>query len=366
MDFRETPFLVIWETTRSCELACKHCRAEADMARHPGELSTEEGYRVMEQAKELGSPIFILSGGDPLNRPDLEDLIGHGKSLGLRIGTIPAATKNLTLERMKSLKSAGVDQVALSLDGPTAPLHDNFRKVEGSFDKTLKGAEIIREAGIPLQVNTVFAAWNFQYLEDLVAMIRKLGIVFWEVFFLIRMGRGEGMGALTAEQFEVVFERMHRLNQEENFVVKLTEAQHYRRYVILKERASGPAPEASRRIRHALARPRGLKGSIGTSAQAVNAGKGIMFVDHVGNICPSGFLPIEVSNVRKESLVDVYRSSPLFKELRDPALLKGKCGACEFASVCGGSRARAYAVTGDYLESDPDCAYIPSRPKAAA
>ncbi len=366
MDFRKSPFLVIWETTRSCELACRHCRAEADMTRHSGELTTEEGYKVMDQAAELGSPIFILSGGDPLNRPDLEDLIRHGKKLGLRMGTIPAATKNLTLERMKSIKEAGINQVALSLDGPTAALHDNFRKVEGSFDKTLKGAALIREAGLALQVNTVFAAWNFQYLEELVAMVRGLGVVFWEVFFLIKMGRGGEMDALTAEQFEVVFERMHRLNKEEKFVVKLTEAQHYRRYVIQKERASGSAKEASAAIRDTLARPRGLKAGIGTSAQAVNAGKGIMFIDHLGRICPSGFLPIEVGNVRKDSIVDIYRNNKLFKELRDPSLIKGKCGECEFASVCGGSRARAHALTGDYLASDPDCAYIPVKSRASA
>lgn len=365
MDFRENPFLVIWETTRSCELACQHCRAEAILRRDPWELKTEEGFRLLDETKAMGTPIFIFSGGDPFSRPDLEELISHGKSLDLRLGTIPAAASNLTRERLKSVKAAGLDQLALSLDGPTAELHDGFRKVSGSFKKTLEAAQMAHEIGLPLQINTVFASWNMRYLEDMVALVRSLGVVFWEVFFLIKMGRGSELEAITAEQFETVFERLHRLSQEEKFVVKLTEAQHYRRFVIKKEKESGSASDASRRIRHSLAKPRGLKGSIGMSAQAVNAGKGIMFIDHVGNICPSGFLPIPVANIRRHGLAEVYREQSLFKKLRDPKLLKGKCSYCEFASICGGSRARAYAVTGDYLASDPDCAYLPPDPKAA-
>ena len=360
VDFAQAPFLVIWETTRSCALACKHCRAEAVLQRDPLELTTAEGKSIIDQVAEMGTPILILSGGDSLNRSDLEVLIRHGKARGLRMATIPAATPLLTRERVRSLKEAGIDQLAFSIDGPNAALHDGFRGVPGSFAKTLEGAAYAREAGIPLQINTCFAAWNYPYLEELVSLIRSLGVVFWEVFFLIPMGRGQAMDSLTAEQFEVVFERMRRLNDEETFIVKLTEAQHYRRFVILKERAGGhAAARASGEIKRVLARPRGVGGSIGMSPQAVNSGKGFAFIDHLGNICPSGFLPITAGNIRTHRLAEVYRRSPVFLELRDPQLLKGKCGICEFAGICAGSRARAYAVTGDYLAPDPYCAYEP-------
>jgi AdoMet-dependent heme synthase len=358
VNFAQAPFLVIWETTRSCGLACKHCRAEAILGRDPGELTTGEGRDLLDQIAGMGTPIAVLSGGDPLNRPDLENLIRHGKSAGLRVGTIPAATSNLTRERVFSLAEAGLDQIAFSLDGPTAASHDAFRQVPGSFAKTLEGAAYAREAGLPLQINTCFAAWNLPYLEEMVKLISSLGVAFWEVFFLVPMGRGRAMESLTAEQFEEVFARLHRLNDEVKFVVKITEAQHYRRHVILKETEGHPGG-AAERIKHILARPRGIGGGMGMSPQAVNSGKGFAFVDYRGEICPSGFLPISAGNIRRDRLAKVYRDSRLFRELRDPALLKGKCGRCEFSSVCGGSRARAFAMTGDYLETDPFCAYEP-------
>ena len=356
--FDQAPFLVIWETTRSCGLACKHCRADAILGRDPGELTTDEGKALLDQIAEMGTPIVVFSGGDPLNRPDLEELVRHGKSAGLRVGTIPAATSNLTRERVGALADAGLDQIAFSLDGPTAVAHDSFRQVAGSFAKTLEGAAWAREAGLPLQINTCFAAWNNRHLDEMVKLVASLGVAFWEVFFLVPMGRGREMESLTAEQFEEVFARLHKLNDEVPFVVKITEAQHYRRHVILKETEGHPGG-ATERIRHILARPRGIGGGMGMSPQAVNSGKGFAFVDRRGDICPSGFLPIPAGNIRRERLADVYRDSTLFRQLRDPSLLKGKCGACEFAAVCGGSRARAYAMTGDYLETDPFCAYEP-------
>ncbi len=362
VDFDHAPFLIIWETTRSCGLACKHCRADAILKRDPQELTTEEGKSILDQAAALGTPIVILSGGDPLNRSDLEELVAHGKGRGLRMGTIPAATANLTRGRVKALKEAGLDQIAFSLDGPTEALHDGFRGVPGSFAKTLEGISLAHEAGLPLQINTCFAQWNFAYLEAMVQLVRSLGVVFWEVFFLIPVGRGREMDGITPEQFETVFERLYRLNHEENFIIKLTEAQHYRRFVILKERENGAqnAGSVADRVKHILARPRGVGGSLGMSPQTVNSGKGFMFIDHLGNICPSGFLPILSGNIRVDALADVYQRSQLFRGLRDSKQLKGRCGACEFSSICGGSRARALAMTGDYFASDPGCGYQPA------
>ncbi len=359
VDFDRAPFLVIWESTRSCALACQHCRASAILRRDPWELNTEEGMRLLDQTAELGTPVFIISGGDPLNRTDIEELVRHGKTRGLRMGTIPAATSNLTKERLASLREAGLDQVAFSLDGPLAHLHDNFRGTAGSYAKTLQGVAWARELGMPVQINTCFAAWNYQHLDAMIELVKSLGIVFWEVFFLVPMGRGEGLDCVTPAQFEEAFAKLHDLSRERRFIVKVTEAQHYRRFVIAKELVRVEASTAEERIKQVLA-TKGVMGGLGLSPKAVNSGNGFMFVDHVGNVCPSGFLPIPVANARTTSLVDAYRNSTLFRELRNPKLLKGRCGRCEFASVCGGSRARAYAATGDYLAEDPSCGYQPA------
>ena len=359
VDFDQAPFLVIWETTRSCGLACKHCRASAILGRDPGELTTDEGEKLMKDVAAMGTPILILSGGDPLNRPDLEELVRRGKNAGLRLGTIPATTENLTQGRIQGLKDAGIDQIAFSLDGPTAELHDGFRGVPGSFDKTMEGVRYVHEAGVPLQINTVLGSWNFAHLEKMILLISTLDVVFWEVFFLIPIGRGTELKSLSAEQFERVFERLYKLNQQVDWVIKLTEAPHYRRFVVRREAERGGA-DVSARIRHILARPRGVGGAMGLSPQAVNAGKGFAFVDYLGNISPSGFLPVVAGNVRHTPLSEVYRNSPIFTSLRDPSKLKGRCGICEFARMCSGSRARAMAVTGDMFSEDPFCSYQPA------
>ncbi|TBR23503.1 TIGR04053 family radical SAM/SPASM domain-containing protein [bacterium] len=347
LDFAKAPLLVIWESTRSCALACKHCRAAALMGRDPEELTTAEGFRIIDEAAAMGTPLFIVSGGDPLQRPDLPELIRHGKERGLRMGTIPAATPRLTRERLAELKAAGVDQVAFSLDAPSAAAHDGFRGVDGSFAKVLEAVGWAHELDIPVQINTCFAAWNFKDLDAMAEIVQGLGIVFWEVFFLVPTGRGKAMDGLSAEQFEHAFAKLYALSQKVKFVVKLTEAQHYRRYTVQQEtlrRRAGAAP----------ARP-----TMGASAPAVNAGKGFLFVDHRGDVYPSGFLPMVIGNVRKATLQSLYREHPLMLGLRDPARLTGKCGVCEFRVVCSGSRARAYAMTGDPFGAEEACAYEP-------
>jgi radical SAM protein len=350
--FDRAPLLVIWETTRSCALACRHCRAAAQPGRDAGELSTEEGRALLDDIAGMGTPIVILSGGDPLQRPDLEQLVAHGKSRGLRMGTIPAATETLTRERLARLRDAGLDQVALSLDGSTAERHDGFRRVAGSFARTLEAAGWARELGLPLQINTCFAKWNLPDLEAMIALVRELGAVFWEVFFLVPVGRGRELGGLSAEDFERVFARMAELEDEAPFVVKLTEAPHYRRFLAHRRREGrGPSRGGGAATR--------IRGGVRLTPVAVNAGKGFAFVDHRGGIFPSGFLPLSAGSVRRERLSEAYRKSPLFNALRQPPLLTGKCGRCPFAAVCSGSRARAYAVTGDCFAPDPACAYEP-------
>lgn len=341
VDYDRAPLLVIWETTRSCALACRHCRASAELGRDPEELSLEEGCDLLDDVARMGTPLFVLSGGDPLNRPDLERLIAHGKRAGLRMATIPAATANLTPARLESLKRAGIDQLALSLDAPSADAHDSFRRSPGAFERTLAAAKAIRELGVPLQINTCFGAWNLRFLEEMIALVSRLGIAFWEVFFLVPVGRGREMDGLAPGEFERTFERLARLSTEVDWVVKLTEAPQFKRFAAFYRPPEGRG------------RPRMRPGP------AVNAGKGFAFVDHRGTVYPSGFLGIAAGSVRSSPLSSIYRYAPIFQEMRSPERLRGKCAACEFRSVCGGSRARAWAMTGDPLAEDPACPYQP-------
>lgn len=358
-DFSKAPLLVIWESTRSCSLACAHCRADADLRVDPRELTTEEGFRLADSVAELGAPIFILSGGDPLNRPDLEALVRHAKGRGLRVGTIPAATASLTRERLASLRDAGLDQVAFSLDGATAASHDRFRRMPGAYDRVLRAVRDAHELGLPVQLNTCFGAWNWSEFEALIELVKGLPLAFWEVFFLIPVGRGAQLGGLTPAQMEAAYERLHRLTKEVPFVVKLTEGQPFRRHVSQAEAKAGSGRAA--RVEAAVARPASLRAGLRLPKRAVNAGDGFMFVDHVGDICPSGFLPLVRGNVRTHDLAAVYRDDPFFRGLRDHSLLKGRCGRCEFREACGGSRARAWAVTGDAWAQDPACEHEGAR-----
>jgi radical SAM protein len=367
VDLNRTPFVAIWETTRACDLACRHCRAEAIPSALPGELTTAEGKRLLDELAEMGTPICVLSGGDPAKRRDLFELVRHGTKRGMRMATIPAATPLLTRELVRGLKDAGLAQMALSLDGPNAQVHDSFRGVSGAFDRTIAGALFAREAQLPLQINTVFGDHNWRHFDSIANLVRELGVVFWEVFFLVPMGRGRELGQLNGAQFEGLFEKLAAVAKEVDFIVKVTEAPHYRRY-LMQARARDPR----RNDEHSSASPReknmlpahmrrdfGPGGSIGLAPKGVNSGKGHLFVSYCGDICPSGFLPLACGNLRSDSLADVYRSHGVFVELRSPDLLKGKCGVCEFRHICGGSRARAYAMTGDYLAEEPFCAYEP-------
>jgi len=372
VDFSQTPFVAIWETTRACDLACRHCRAEAIPDPLPGELSTEEGFEVLAILAEMGTPITVLSGGDPAKRPDLCELVSYGNGLGMRMATIPAATPLLTRELVGSLKEAGLAQMALSLDGPNAEVHDTFRQVPGAFDITIQGAKYARDVGMPFQINTTLSNHNFKYFGEMASIVGELGAVFWEVFFLVPMGRGRDLGQMSAEQFENLFSKLAEYSRKVDFIVKITEAPHYRRYLVQEHsrgqegQRGGDSPQArtgEKREKGTLPwhmrRDFGPGGSIGLAPKGVNAGNGHLFVSYCGDIYPSGFLPLSCGNIRETSLKETYRTHPVFLELRDLDLLKGKCGICEYRNICGGSRARAFAMTGDYLAEEPFCAYEP-------
>ncbi len=371
-DFSLAPFLVIWETTQACDLACMHCRASAQPLRHPEELSTQEGLKLLADAAEMGTPLFMRSGGDPAKRPDLLDLVREGKRLGLRMGTVPAATPSLSAEFVRDLKQSGLDQMALSLDYPQADLHDGFRCVKGAFDKTLQAAEWAHQNGLPLQINTTLWAGSAPYLSQMAELVDRLQAVFWEVFFLVPVGRGEALDGIEARRCEELFAILYEVQKKSHFILKVTEAPHYRRYVAQHEPEGGPSqhPQGAHPPRGMVSMPQMLRRSegpghtIGFAPHGVNAGKGFVFVSHVGEVFPSGFLPRSAGNVREQSVVEIYRNSPLMRELRDPEALHGRCQRCEYRSICGGSRSRAYALTGDYLATDPWCSYQPQRDRA--
>ncbi|HJN44284.1 MAG: TIGR04053 family radical SAM/SPASM domain-containing protein [Vicinamibacterales bacterium] len=363
VDFDQAPFLAIWETTQACELACQHCRASAQPNRDRGELTTDEGKQLITAVAEMGTPVFILSGGDPLKRPDLCELISWGKQAGLRMGTIPAATPTLNRNDIERLKDAGLDQMAMSLDFPRADLHDDFRCAPGAFRKTMQALEWAHDVQMPVQINTSVFAGSAAYLPEMAELVKTLGIVFWEVFFLVPVGRGENVDGLTAQRCEELFDVLYRAQKEGPFIVKVTEAPHYRRFVAQRELAEsdtaplGPGHTAS--MPRQLLRSEGPGHTVGLAARGVNAGKGFAFVSHLGEVFPSGFFPCSAGNVRTDGIEHIYRDSPLFRSLREPDRLDGRCGRCEFRTICGGSRSRAFALTNDYFATDPWCAYQP-------
>jgi radical SAM protein len=359
IDFSKSPFVVIWESTRACPLACRHCRAEAVPSRSPDELTTSEAIDMLDRIREFGRVVFVFSGGDALQRPDIVELTRHAASIGLRVAMTPAATPRLTGELVTELRDAGLLRLAVSIDGATAATHDAFRRVDGSFAEALRALAVARAAGLGIQVNTVIGRHNVNEFDDLAGLMSSLGIVFWEVFFLVPVGRAQPRDVATAAEFEQTFHRLYDLSRHAPFDVKATAAPQYSRVILQRQRAERRAGE---RAEPADTLTGGvmfsMRDGIGR-ARSVNDGDGFMFISHTGDICPSGFLPLPAGNVRTDNLVRVYRESPLFLTLRDRRQLKGKCGRCEFVTVCGGSRARAWAVTGDYLAEEPYCLHEP-------
>ena len=356
LDFDERPFIVIWETTQACDLACVHCRACAQPVRSALELSTAEAKRLIDEVAALKAPVFVLTGGDPLKRPDIFELVEYASSHGVRISLTPSATPLLTREAIARLKACGLARLAISLDGPTAEVHDAFRRVPGSYEWTLRAVRWAREIGLPVQINTTITRRNLHCLDSTIALMEQLDIVLWSVFFLVPTGRGATTDLISAEEFEQVFEKLYETSRRVKFDIKSTEAQHYRRFLLQRR-------TEEKRKSSALPLPAMLgtatPDGIGRAPRGINDGKGFMFISHLGEVFPSGFLPVSAGNVRKQSLTGLYRHSPLFVSLRDSANLKGKCGVCEFREVCGGSRARAHALTGDLFAEEPCCTWQP-------
>lgn len=353
IDFNERPFLAIWEVTQACDLACVHCRAAAQPSRHPLELSTDEGKCLIDQIAAMNVPVFVLTGGDPIKRPDLFELIGHARKMCVRVSLTPSATPLLTREIVFRLKEAGLARLAVSLDGASARTHDAFRGMTGSFERTLNATSWANEAGLPVQINTTFSRRNIAEIDEIADLVENLRITLWSVFFLVPTGRGKLDDLLSADEFEQVFARVYRLSKTASFDIKTTEAQHYRRYVLQQRVTERKA------VVVADSGPEKIADSIGRAPRGLNDGKGFLFISHTGEVFPSGFLPLTAGNIRRQPLASIYCDSPLFRSLRDTAQLEGKCGHCEFKEICGGSRARAYALTGDPMAEEPCCSYVP-------
>lgn len=341
--YADRPFIVIWEVTRACALACRHCRAEAIYRRDPRELRGPVLENFLDQVARAEPKVFVLTGGDPMMRPDLLEIVCGATERGLQVSMSPSATPRFVKADLCRFRDVGLKRVSLSIDGATRETHDAFRGVPGTWDRTMESIFAAREAGLEVQINTTFTRQNVGQFQQFVELLEQIQPSLWSVFQLVPTGRAKSEDLLTGEELESLFENLYALSLRVPYPIKTTEGQHYRRVALQQWKRDPQHPKPA--------------------LMPINDGKGFVFVSHTGNVQPSGFLPITAGNVKDGDLLEIYRNSRLFRALRDPGLLKGKCGDCEFRAICGGSRARAYAMTGDYLAEEPLCVY---RPVAAA
>ena len=348
-DFDVQPLMLYYEVTQACDLVCRHCRASAQSCALPGELTTEQSKKLIDQAGTFPKPpIMVFTGGDPLKRADLFELIRYAREGGIQIALTPSATPLATPQALAHAKEAGVARLGISLDGADAETHDAFRGWRGSFDRTMQMLDDARRINLPVQINTSITRRNVHQIDDIAELLANFGIAMWSVFFLVPVGRGIKEERIAAADYEVVFEKLFRHSQCQPYGIKTTEAPHYRRFVM--QRNADPLAEP-------VAGDHPARGKTYRAPLGVRDGRGIMFVSHTGEIYPAGFLPLVCGRFPHDSIVDVYQNSPAFVAMRDGSRIRGKCGTCDYNDVCGGSRSRAFAVTGDYLASEPDCVF---------
>lgn len=349
-DFDISPLMFYYEVTQACDLVCQHCRASAQACPHPDELDGEQARALIDQVATFPrTPTMVMTGGDPLKRADIFDLIRHATSQGIQVALTPSATPLATIEAFEEAKDAGVRRLGISLDGADALTHDAFRGWSGSFDRTLQMLADARSLGLAVQINTTVTRRNIGQLDDIAELLATQGIAMWSVFFLVPVGRGVDEERILPEEHEQVFERLWQHSNRQPYAIKTTEAPHYRRYVLQQKGNPLAGPDKK-------ANSRGHRAPLG-----VRDGRGIMFVSHIGEIYPAGFLPLDCGRFPECSVVDAYQTHPTFKALRDTDNFHGDCGVCEYRYICGGSRSRAFALTGDPLAAEPDCTYQPGQ-----
>ncbi len=348
-DHANTLRLVAWETTRRCNLSCKHCRAVAEDHPYENELDTKASFRLLEQIREVGTPIIILTGGEPLLRDDIFDIAAYGDKLGLRMVMAPNGTL-LTKENCQRLKASGIKRISISLDGSTPETHDEFRGLHNAFNQSLKGIEYAKAAGLEFQINTTITQTNLEEIPRILALAEDLGAVAHHIFLLVPTGRGKYIidSAIDAQQYEETLNWFYDQQSKTHLQLKATCAPHY--YRILRQRAKAEGKKVSFETHGLDAVTRGCL-----------AGTGFCFISHVGRVQTCGFLDVTCGDITQQTFKDVWENSTVFNELRDLSNLKNKCGICEFKRVCGGCRARAYEATGSYLEQEPLCSYQPRK-----
>lgn len=362
LDYGRRPMLVFWETTRACGLACRHCRASATAQSLPGELTTSEGRDLIDQVAGFGRPfpILVLTGGDCLLRVDLFELVQYATGLGLPVALSPSVTPALTPQMIARIAASGVKAVSISLDGALAATHDTVRGIPGHFEATLAAIRALAVAGLTVQVNTTVMRANVNELADIAALVARCGAHIWEVFFLVQVGRGVATDSVSPHEHEDICHFLYDASQL-GFIVRTVEAPFFRR-VVARRRSGDPAPvgglyEALSARLLALLGPATSRVSAHTAA--TRDGKGIVFVAYNGEVYPAGFLPHPLGSIRTQPIAQIYRDNPLLRQIR-AADFTGRCGRCEYADLCGGSRARAFAATGDPLAEDPACPYQPA------
>ncbi|MEH7336407.1 TIGR04053 family radical SAM/SPASM domain-containing protein [Neobacillus drentensis] len=360
IDYDQNPFIVIWEVTRSCQLKCVHCRADAQLTPDPRELSHSEGINLIDQIYHMDNPMLVFTGGDCMMREDLFELADYAIKKGMRVSMTPSATPNVTIKKMKKAKEVGLSRWGFSLDGPTPEIHDHFRGTPGSFELTIEKIKYLNELDMPLQINTVISRYNYDHLEDMAKLVGELKAVMWYIFLLVPTGRGQLEACISPAEHEKVFRWLYELSKTAPYDIKTTAAQHYRRVVLQQKQRDHLIEKGEINYEDTITTDfASMHDGLKRAPKGVNDGNGFVFVSHIGDVMPSGLLPIVGGNVRDTPLAEIYRESKVFKELRQPDNYKGKCGVCEYNKICGGSRSRTYAVTGDYLESEPFCVYIP-------
>lgn len=346
VSFARSPVSILWEITRACALACKYCRGEANPNCHPRELTTDEGKRLLAEMRAFGDPAthLVITGGDPMLRDDVFTLVELASTLGLGVSVGPGVSDRLTQHSIWRLKAAGAETITLNLDGASPESHDSFRGAPGLFEQTVEAARWVRRSGLELEINTVVADGTLRELPKIYDMVRGLDSARWRLVFPVAAGRARSQQPVNAWQGEILMRWLDTQAQDGAVVIDTVEAPQYRRIALERMRSAGMSLSAIRQT--AVGRRFGIRD-----------GNGIIFISHVGDVYPSEFLPVVAGNVRGRSLIEIYRRSTLFRALRDLQLLTGKCKRCPFRGICGGSRARAYAATGDYMAGDPLCAF---------
>ena len=345
--------LVAWEITRRCNLFCAHCRASSADEQYEGELSLEECYQLIDEIVKVGKPILILTGGEPLARPDVLQIAGYGVSKGLKVVMGTNGTL-ISRELAAELKRVPVSRLAVSLDFPIPELQDDFRGKSGAYQGALEGIANASGAGIEIQINSTITRLNVKYLPDLLELSLKVGAMAFHPFMLVPTGRGKSLASqeLSPQQYEETLNWIYEKQLElgDTIFFKPTDAPHYMRIVKQRETKAPDCQSPNDKSAHH---------SMQTITRGCLAGTGFCFISHQGSVQGCGYLDVEAGNIRNQPFSEIWANAPLFRQLRDLSNIKGKCGACEYKRLCGGCRARAYETTGDYLEAEPYCVYQP-------